>query len=129
MNTNRGILFLTATLMLLPLQARFVAADREHQQIMADVRMLQEQAQQLAIAVSRLAEALKRIDEHMDRQAEANLKAFASQRLLADNISSNLQVIRERADETKKEERKTGEEGGISLNGEKRGSLLLRSLV
>ena len=100
MNTNRGILFLTATLMLLPLQARFVAADREHQQIMADVRMLQEQAQQLAIAVSRLAEALKGIDEHMDRQAEANLKAFASQRLLADNIGSNLQVIRERADET-----------------------------
>ena len=67
---------------------------------MADVRMLQEQAQQLAIAVSRLAEALKGIDEHMDRQEEANLKAFASQRLLVDNIGSNLQVIRERADET-----------------------------
>ena len=100
MNINRGILFLTALLMLLPLQTRFVAADREHQQIMADVRMLQEQAQQLAIAVSRLAEALKGIDEHMDRQEEANLKAFASQRLLVDNIGSNLQVIRERADET-----------------------------
>ena len=100
MNINRGILFLTAMLMLLPLQARSVAADREHQQIMADVRMLQEQAQQLAIAVSRLAEALKGIDERMGRQEEANLKAFASQRLLVDNIGSNLQVIRERADET-----------------------------
>lgn len=100
MNINRGILFLTATLMVLPFQARFVAADREHQQIMADVRMLQEQAQQLAIAVSRLAEALKGIDEHMERQEEVNLKAFASQRLLVDNIGSNIQVIRERADET-----------------------------
>tara|TARA_B100001123_G_C15337256_1_gene1033324 strand:+ start:4499 stop:5368 length:870 start_codon:yes stop_codon:yes gene_type:complete len=100
MNIDRGILFLTAMLMLLPLQARFVAADREHQQIMADVRMLQEQAQQLAIAVSRLAEALKGIDERMDRQEEVNLKAFASQRSLVDNIGSNLQVIRERADET-----------------------------
>ena len=100
MNINCGILFLTATLIVLPFQARFVAADREHQQIMADVRMLQEQAQQLAIAVSRLAEALKGIDEHMDRQEEVNLKAFASQRSMVDNISSNLRVIRERADET-----------------------------
>ena len=100
MNINCGILFLTATLIVLPFQARFVAADREHQQIMADVRMLQEQAQQLAIAVSRLAEALKGIDEHMDRQEEVNLKAFASQRSMVDNIGSNLRVIRERADET-----------------------------
>ncbi len=100
MNINRGILFFTATLIVLPFQARFVAADREHQQIMADVRMLQEQAQQLAIAVSRLAEALKGIDEGMNRQEEMNLKAFASQRSMVDNIGSNLRVIRERADET-----------------------------
>ena len=80
------------------------AADREHQQMMADIRMLQEQAQQLAIVLATLTDALKtmgaRMDQRLDQQAEVNRKGFADQKLLIDNMGSDLRVIRERSDET-----------------------------
>lgn len=81
-----------------------LAADREHQQMMADIRMLQEQAQQLAITLAAVNDALKTITASMntrlDQQAEANRKAFADQKLLVDNMGADLRVIRERSDET-----------------------------
>jgi tol-pal system protein YbgF len=84
--------------------APVAAADREHQQMMADIRMLQEQSQQLAIALTTLADALKTISSRMDQQttqqAEATRKLFADQKLLIDNMSTDLRVIRERSDET-----------------------------
>src|SRR6185369_6178614 len=80
------------------------AADREHQQMMADIRMLQEQAQQLAITLATLTDSLKKISStlttRIDQQTEANRKTFADQKLLIDNLASDLRVIRERSDET-----------------------------
>jgi tol-pal system protein YbgF len=80
------------------------AQNREHQQLAADVRMLQEQAQQLSLTLAALnqalTEALKGIGGRLDAQNEAMRKGFADQRLLADELSDAVGVIRERSDDT-----------------------------
>ena len=53
------------------------AVDREHQQIIADVRMLQEQAQQLQALLVGLGDALKAVNARMDDQTALERKAFA----------------------------------------------------
>ena len=75
-------------------------ANREHQQLMADLRMLQEQTQQLQVTLGALAEALKTVTTRIDEQANANRKAFADQRLLIDTLTGDVRVVRERLDET-----------------------------
>ena len=81
-----------------------LAADREHQQIVADIRMLQEQTQQMALAIASLADALKaamtRLEQRLDQQTELTRKGFADQKLHFDAMGSDLKVIRERSDET-----------------------------
>lgn len=95
---------LTAALLAGPAAGGAWAADREHQQMVADIRMLQEQTQQIALALATLADALKaattRIDQRFDAQAEAARKGLADQKLLLDSVASDLKVIRERSDET-----------------------------
>ena len=86
------------------------AANKEHQQVMADIRMLQEQAQQLQNLIgalnTTLSEALravnKRLDDQntrLDDQTAANRKAFADQKLTIDTLSSDLKVVREKVDD------------------------------
>lgn len=83
---------------------RASAADREHQQIVADIRMLQEQTQQIALAIASLADALKaataQLERKLDQQTDAVRKTAADQKILLDNMASDLKVIRERSDET-----------------------------
>src|SRR5215207_1729876 len=55
------------------------AANKEHQQLMADLRMLQEQAQLLQNLIGSVTEALKAVNTRLDQQAETNRKAFADQ--------------------------------------------------
>ena len=57
------------------------AADKEHQQMMADIRMLQEQAQQLQNLLGALNEALKAVNARSTSRPNANRKAFADQKL------------------------------------------------
>ena len=70
--------------------ARLVAQNREHQQMTADVRMLQEQAQQLAITIAALnqalSESLKALNARLDQANDATRKGFADQKLLIDNM-------------------------------------------
>ena len=61
------------------------AADKAHQQLMAEIRMLQEQQQQLQQMVGGLTEALKVVTTKIDDQTGTNRKAFADQKLLIDN--------------------------------------------
>lgn len=77
-----------------------VAANREHQQMMADLRMLQEQSQQLQLMLTSLADALRALNGRLDDQATVTRKAFADQKLLIDNVSSDLRVVREKLDDT-----------------------------
>ena len=76
------------------------AADRQHEQMMADIRMLQEQAQQLQLMLGTLAEAIKTVSARIDEQAGATRKAFADQKLQADTLSGDVRVLREKLDET-----------------------------
>jgi tol-pal system protein YbgF len=76
------------------------AADRQHEQMMADIRMLQEQAQQLQLMLGTLAEAIKTVSARMDEQAGAMRKALADQKLQADTLSGDVRVLREKLDET-----------------------------
>jgi tol-pal system protein YbgF len=77
-----------------------VAQNREHQQLAAEARMLQEQTQQLAIAIAALNETLKAINGRIDETNNANRKGFADQKLLIDNMANDVRVMRERTDDT-----------------------------
>jgi tol-pal system protein YbgF len=76
------------------------AADKAHQQLMAEIRMLQEQQQQLQQLVTGLAETLKVVTSKIDDQTGANRKSFADQKLLIDNVAEGVRVLREKADDT-----------------------------
>ena len=75
------------------------AADKTHQQIMAEIRMLQEQQQQLAAMLGGLADTLKTVTARMDDQTNASRKAFADQKLLVDGIAEGVRILREKADD------------------------------
>jgi tol-pal system protein YbgF len=76
------------------------AANREHEQLMADIRMLQEQTQQLQLLLGTLSESIKAVNSRLDEQAAADRKAFADQKLLVDTLSGDVRVVREKVDET-----------------------------
>jgi TolA-binding protein len=75
------------------------AANKEHQQLMADLRMLQEQAQLLQNLIGSVTDALKAVNTRLDQQAETNRKAFADQKLIVDNLTNDVRVIREKLDD------------------------------
>lgn len=75
------------------------AANKEHQQLMADIRMLQEQSQILQNLLGQLNEALKVVNTRLDQQSEATRKAFADQKLVIDNLTNDARVIREKLDD------------------------------
>jgi tol-pal system protein YbgF len=77
-----------------------MAADKVHQQLMAEIRMLQEQQQQLQQLLGGLADTLKVVTAKLDDQTGANRKGFADQKLLIDNVSEGVRVLREKADDT-----------------------------
>jgi tol-pal system protein YbgF len=76
------------------------AADKAHQQMMAEIRMLQEQQQQLTQLIGNLADTLKSVTAKIDDQTASNRKAFADQRLLVDGMAEGVRVLREKADDT-----------------------------
>src|SRR5919202_490942 len=75
------------------------AANKEHQQLMADIRMLQEQAQLLQNLLGTLNESLKAVNARLDEQANATRKAFADQKLIIDQLSNDTRVVREKLDD------------------------------
>ena len=76
------------------------AANREHQQLMADIRMLQEQNQQLQLVLATLGDTLASLNAKLDDQAVTARKQFADQKLLIDNMANDVRVVRERTDDT-----------------------------
>lgn len=88
----------STSLMLTPDAA--AAANREHQQIVADIRMLQEQTQQLQASLGQLTDVLKTIATRLDDQANVNRKAFADQKLVIDSLTGEVRIVREKLDDT-----------------------------
>lgn len=76
------------------------AADREHQQIMAEMRMLQEQTQQLQALLNGLGDALKAVNARLDDQTTLERKAFADGKVQMDGIAGDIRIVREKVDET-----------------------------
>jgi TolA-binding protein len=87
----------------LTLPAPAAAADKETRQMMADIRILQEQSQQLQNQISALIatlnESIKAVNARMEEQTNANRKAMADQKLVIDTISNDLRVLREKVDD------------------------------
>lgn len=92
-------LLLLCSLVALPRPAA-AAPDKAHLQLMADIRMLQEQSAQLQLLLASLGESLKTITSRLEEQAVINRKAFADQKLLVDNLSGDVRVVREKVDDT-----------------------------
>lgn len=76
------------------------AADKTHLQLMAEIRMLQEQSQQLQALLGNLQDALKMVTTKIDEQTAATRKAMADQTLAMNNIGDNVRVLRDTAAET-----------------------------
>jgi tol-pal system protein YbgF len=76
------------------------AANREHQQIVADIRMLQEQTQQLQVSLGALTDVLKTIATRLDEQSNVTRKAFADQKLIIDGLTGEIRIVREKLDDT-----------------------------
>jgi len=83
------------------------AQNREHQQMAAELRMLQEQSQQLALTLATLSQALAEsmkaiaaLGGRIDESNTATRKLFADQKLLIDTVAEGVRVIRERTDDT-----------------------------
>ena len=86
------------------LAAPAAAQSRREMQMMADIRMLQEQTQQmqqqLQAALDAINANLKQISSRVDDQAGATRKSFADQKLAVDQFGSDLRIVRERIDES-----------------------------
>jgi tol-pal system protein YbgF len=80
------------------------AQSRREMQMMADIRMLQEQTQQLqqqlAAALAQIGETLKQLSTRADDQTASTRKGFADQKLTMDGLGSDLRIVKERVDET-----------------------------
>ena len=76
------------------------AQSREQLQIMAELRMLQQDQQQLRQLLLSVTEALKTLDGRLNEQTAANRKGLADQRLLIEGMTDTVRVLRERADDT-----------------------------
>lgn len=96
----RRILTATTLTLTLAWPALAHAQNREHQQMFADLRMLQEQVQQLRLSVNTLAESVKVVNTKQDDQANAVRKSFADQKVLTDQLTDSVRILREKGDDT-----------------------------
>jgi tol-pal system protein YbgF len=76
------------------------AQAQERQQIMAELRMLQEQQAQLQLLLAGLADTLKTMTAKLEEQTGATRKAFADQKLIVDNVAEGVRILREKSDDT-----------------------------
>jgi len=90
---KRITLLFVGLLVALPVTAR--AQNREHQQLFADIRMLQEQVQRLQLAINALTEQVKSTQKSVDAQSGETRKGFADQGVSIGAISSGLKSVNE----------------------------------
>src|SRR6478609_2039692 len=99
MRSTRIIVFVVTAIGLAVAPAR-AAANKEHQQLMAEIRMLQEQQQQLQQLLGSLSDALKGVSTKIDDQTATIRKAMADEALSVNGIGENVRVLREKVDDT-----------------------------
>jgi TolA-binding protein len=99
MKLSRFVLPGVLSLLMVPAAAD-AAANKEHLQLMAEIRMLQEQQQQLQGLLGALQDTLKVVTTKLDESAAGTRKAMADQNLATTNIGDNVRILREKTDET-----------------------------
>ena len=99
---KRKVLFtlLGSIVLSLALSDPSTAQSDEERQIMADLRILQMQTQELALMVATLTKALDDMALSVTDQAAVNRQSFADSRLLVDAVANNIRVLREKVDDT-----------------------------
>jgi tol-pal system protein YbgF len=75
-------------------------ADKEHKLLMAEIRMLQEEQQQLRAALMGLGDTLKALNVRLDTDAGRLQKSLADQKLIVEGVAETTRILREKADET-----------------------------
>jgi tol-pal system protein YbgF len=92
-----------ALVAMLALPAPLAAADKETRQMMADIRILQEQSQQLQnqiqALIATLSESIKAVNTRLEDQTNTNRKSLADQKLVIDTMANDLRVLREKVDD------------------------------
>jgi len=86
--------------LILAVPAAGFAQNKVDQQMFAELRMLQEQMQQLRLVVNTLADSVKAVSAKQDDQASATRKSFADSKLLTDAITDSIRILREKGDDT-----------------------------
>ena len=98
---RKVLLTLLGSIMLsLVLSHPLSAQSDEERQIMADLRILQMQTQDLALMVAILTKALDDMSLSVTDQAAVNRQSFADSRLLVDTVANSIRVLREKVDDT-----------------------------
>jgi tol-pal system protein YbgF len=95
-----GLLFGVGLLLAFSATRPLEAASKEYQQMMANIRMLQQENQRLQAQVADLAAVLKAVAARIDEQAGTSRKGFADQKIQADTMVSDVHAVREKVDET-----------------------------
>jgi len=86
------------------------AQNREHQQMSAEMRMLQEQTQQLALTLAQIGDALKALNARLDASDKEAQQRFADQKQLIQKLSDDVSAVRERSQDTDTRLRKLADE-------------------
>jgi tol-pal system protein YbgF len=100
MTRRLAFLCTVAVFLALSTAAPEAAANKEHQQMMADIRMLQQQNQALQAQLAVLTDLLRTVNTRLEEQAGVSRKGFADQKALVDTLGGDLRVVREKVDET-----------------------------
>jgi len=75
-------------------------ADKAQQLMMAEIRMLQENQQQLRQVLDGVTETLKALNARLDNDTNRAQKSFADQKLVIDGVAETSRMLREKSDET-----------------------------
>ena len=95
-----GLLFAVALLLSFSTTPTLEAANKEHQQMMADLRMLQQQNTRLQAQLAAVTKLLESVTARLEEQAAVNRKSVADQKAVSDTMNADLRVLREKVDES-----------------------------
>lgn len=97
---KKTTLLLLLTGLALSASPAWAGPSKEYLQLLAEIRMLQEQNAQLQQSIGTLVDALKTVNTKLDEQAATSRKTTADSRLLIEGVSGELRVVREKIDDT-----------------------------
>src|SRR3954471_17400201 len=97
---STGRLFTIALALTLGVPTLASAANKEHAQLLAEIRMIQEQQAQLQQLIGGLSDTLRAMNTRLDSDADVARKSFADEKLLVNGVADTVRILREKADDT-----------------------------